>query len=217
MSKGRAWQVGRKAWDRLAGWAKDHAGGSAALDALDDVGALRRLIDQLELEAVRAARRSGRSWAEIATRLGVSRQSAWERWHELDETDPGDPAVALVARAEVAQQEARELRRRANILVPDVVGQRRDRARDLLHEAGLVAVGADPDGPPLAATGWPHGVVIDQSPESGARVPRGTAVRLWLDSEEGGSGVREPRRPVPPRPKAARELDYDTRGDEPTG
>jgi hypothetical protein len=27
-------------------------------------------------------------WTEIATALGVTRQSAWERWHELDETRP---------------------------------------------------------------------------------------------------------------------------------
>ncbi|MFC7655663.1 hypothetical protein ACFQV8_03060 [Pseudonocardia benzenivorans] len=38
---------------------------------------MRRLLDETELEAVRSARRRGRSWAEIATKLGVSRQAAW--------------------------------------------------------------------------------------------------------------------------------------------
>jgi len=27
---------------------------------------------------------------EIATSLGVTRQSAWERWHELDEGNQGE-------------------------------------------------------------------------------------------------------------------------------
>jgi hypothetical protein len=34
---------------------------------------------------VREARKAGLSWTDIATALGVTRQSAWERWHELDE------------------------------------------------------------------------------------------------------------------------------------
>ena len=81
-----------------------------------------------------------------------------------------------------------------------------DGARQVLFEHQLVAVGPDPDGPPLAALGWPDGIVVDQSPESGARVPPGSAIRLWLESEGGGSaGVREPRRPSP-EPKSAREM-----------
>ena len=63
--------------------------GDAALAALTDVGVVHRILDQFELIAVRTARRHGKSWAEIATRLGVTRQSAWERWRDLDnaETD----------------------------------------------------------------------------------------------------------------------------------
>ena len=51
---------------------------------------IRQKCDRTELETVRHARRAGLSWTEIATPLGVTRQSAWERWHELDET--GDDA-----------------------------------------------------------------------------------------------------------------------------
>jgi hypothetical protein len=58
----------------------------------------------------------------------------------------------------------------------------------------------------LAALGWPDGIVVDQSPESGAVVARGSQVRLWLESDGGGSaGVREPRRPSP-APKSARAM-----------
>ena len=39
-------------------------------------------------------------------------------------------------------------------------------------------------------------VVTDQSPESGAKLPTGSAVTLWVE-RGGGSGVREPRRPEP--------------------
>ena len=58
----------------------------------------------------------------------------------------------------------------------------------VLNEAGLVGVGPDPDGPPLAVLGWPSGVVTDQSPEAGARVPPGSPVTLWVE-RGGGSGV----------------------------
>lgn len=53
--------------------------------ALGDVQLVRRLLDLAEMNAVRAARRAGASWTDVATMLGVSRQSAWERWHETDE------------------------------------------------------------------------------------------------------------------------------------
>jgi hypothetical protein len=47
---------------------------------------VRAKMDQTEMETVRNARQAGVSWTEIATRLGVSRQAAWERGHELDST-----------------------------------------------------------------------------------------------------------------------------------
>jgi hypothetical protein len=48
------------------------------------------------------------------------------------------------------------------------------------------------------------GVVSDQTPEAGARVPAGSMVRLWVE-RDGGSGVREPRRPKP-NPRSGRAL-----------
>ena len=50
----------------------------------------KSLLDQAELNAVMAARRGGRSWSEIATRLNMTRQSAWERWNDLEEAATSD-------------------------------------------------------------------------------------------------------------------------------
>lgn len=49
---------------------------------------LRRALDQIEMTAVRVARQHSKSWTEIATTMGVTRQSAWERWRDLDESVP---------------------------------------------------------------------------------------------------------------------------------
>jgi PASTA domain len=210
------WQDGRRAWERLTGWHQDSPSaapghpddGADALTALADVGLVRRLLDQAELVAVRTARRHGKSWAEIATMLGVTRQSAWERWRELD--DPAGeqptgraPSVPRFAPPEVVASAPWNLRRRSSTVVPNVVGMSCDDARQVLRQKGLSAVGPDRDGPSLADLGWPDGVVTDQSPESGAKVPVGSSVRLWVE-RGGGSGVREPRRPSP-APKTSRE------------
>jgi PASTA domain len=85
-----------------------------------------------------------------------------------------------------------------------VIGRSWPDTRQALHDKLLVAVGPDPDLPPPTAGSWHDRVVTDQSPESGAMVPAGSTVTLWLE-RGGGSGVREPRRPKP-GPKTAREL-----------
>lgn len=95
--------------------------------------------------------------------------------------------------------------------MPDVVGLSFDDARSVLMRRGLVALGPDPDGPPLTVAGWPGGVVTDQSPESGAKVPEGSPVTLWLGRGGGSAGAREPRRPHP-GPKGLRVA-----RDEPSG
>jgi hypothetical protein len=227
MGRGRElWSEGREAWNRLAGWRHGepyggHADrGEGALVALDDIGMLRRLLDRAELVAVRSARRHGKSWAEIATRLGVTRQSAWERWRDLDEADEAagtartaDTGAGELAESAVAgaaeelvlniEPTARDFRRRSTVRVPAVVGMSWADAHGALREAGLLAVGWDANGLPLDDAA-PSGVVTDQSPESGAKVPRGSSVRLWLYYGDGGSaGVREPRRPRPD-PKVGR-------------
>ncbi|GAB2965711.1 PASTA domain-containing protein [Amycolatopsis acidiphila] len=206
------WREGREAWARLAGWsgAPPSPADDSALIALTDVGVVRRLLDQAEFEAVRAARGQGKSWSEIAIRLGVTRQSAWERWRDVDESparDPaGDVATDLVRGAIEGAPSAVALRRRrrSSVQVPNVIGLSWDDARALLHREDLVPVGPDPDGPPLPTLSGPDGVVVDQSPESGAKVPPGSTVRLWLE-RGGGSGVREPRRPRPD-PKSGRKM-----------
>ena len=255
MSKDRGpWQLGRRAWDRLDGW---HLGGRSAsspsrgpghpddgdgaLAALADVGFVRHLLDQAELVAVRTARRHGKSWAEIATKLGVTRQSAWERWRELDdgpssanESESSAPvqrpevrrlakridevvervvadvaAEATATPAEVLERTARDLRRRSNVRVPNVLGMSWDDARVALVKVSLVGIGPDPDGAPVEATIWPDARVVDQSPESGAKVPAGTSVTLWVMRGGGSAGVREPRRPLP-GPQSAREMRYES-------
>ncbi|HEX4016871.1 MAG TPA: PASTA domain-containing protein [Frankiaceae bacterium] len=223
MAKGwTPWRDGRRAWSRLESWGPGDPSarsghendGEGALRALSDIGLVRRLLDQAELVAVRTSRRHGKSWAEIATRLGVTRQSAWERWRELDELPAVDEGrsgarvtrVIAEAATELSGEAAGELRRRATVRVPSVIGRSWDDAREMLLARQLVAVGPDPDGPPLAMLGWPDGIVVDQSPESGARVPPGSLVRLWLEAGGGGdAGVREPRRPSPD-PKSARVM-----------
>jgi hypothetical protein len=49
-------------------------------------------------------------------------------------------------------------------------------------------------------------VVVDQSPEAGAKVPAGSSVMLWVE-RGGGSGVREPRRPRPDSSPGAKMRD----------
>src|SRR3954471_7712750 len=99
------------AWQRLRRWSATRSSDSdAALDALSDVGELRRTLDQTELAAVRTARKQGRSWTEIATQLGIARQSAWEKWRALEGGGAGGEQATPAAAADEA---ARERRRRS--------------------------------------------------------------------------------------------------------
>jgi hypothetical protein len=190
---GLRWPEGYEAWKRLRRWhERSTADGDAALDALSDIGVLRRLLDQAELAAVRAARGRAKSWAEIATRLGVTRQSAWERWRDLDET----PTRAAAEEAAAAELVTAALGSPTTlVVVPDVVGLEWETARRVLISAGLVAVSADPDGPPLSSTDGRF--VIDQKPAAGERVDPGSSVQLWLGRGPGSAGVREPLHPRP--------------------
>ena len=43
-----------------------------------------RYFDAVKTEAVKAARASGHSWEDVATTLGTSRQSAWERYRHAE-------------------------------------------------------------------------------------------------------------------------------------
>lgn len=63
----------------------DEAWRARLVSTLSSVREIRQKCDRTELRTVHEARKAGMSWTEIATALGVTRQSAWERWHELDE------------------------------------------------------------------------------------------------------------------------------------
>lgn len=216
MARGRGpWRDGFRAWERLNGWHQDrpHASpghpddGDEALDALADIGLVRHLLDQAELVAVKTARGHRKSWAEIATKLGVTRQSAWERWRDLDGDAKAAPATSDPAgpspdsRAAVQERAitkaASDIARSGTVVVPDIVGLTWEDAHQALRDAGLVAISPDPDGPPLPVAGSLGYVVVDQKPTAGTTVTPGSPVALWIDGGPGSAGVREPRRPRP--------------------
>jgi hypothetical protein len=190
--------------------------GDDALEALCDIGLIRHLLDQAELGAVRTARRHGMSWAEIATKLGITRQSAWERWRDLDETPSAtaQPGLTedLIDAAVTELGAAGWRRRRSSVVVPNVIGMTWEQARHELTGNGLAAAVPDSDDQRQAVYSWSDGVVTDQIPESGAKVPAGSAVQLWIGREGGSGGVREPRRPGPD-PKPLRQMLSESTGE----
>ena len=52
------------------------------VEGLPDLLALQDELDKATADAVRGLRGFGYSWADIASRLGVSRQAAQQRWGE---------------------------------------------------------------------------------------------------------------------------------------
>lgn len=62
------------------------------------------------------------------------------------------------------------------------------------HDHGLLLQGPDPDSPEPVL----HGVVINQNPPPHTLLRRWDPVTVWIQPPEDGSGVREPRRPLPP-------------------
>jgi hypothetical protein len=198
---GMRWPEGFEAWKRLRSWhERSSDDGGAALEALSDIGVVRRLLDQAELAAVRAARGNAKSWAEIATRLGVTRQSAWERWRDLDDEQAANRPGASDLLGDLAEAAAREIphsRREALVVVPDVTGLEWETAHRVLASARLVAVSADPDGPPIPVLQFNGSVVVDQKPAPGERREPGAPVTLWFGRGPGSAGVREPLHPRP--------------------
>jgi hypothetical protein len=59
------------------------------------------LLGSKRASTVLAARTEGMSWAEIADRLGMSRQSVWDRY-EAEDHDPPRPARGRPARGRTA-------------------------------------------------------------------------------------------------------------------
>src|SRR5206468_3234492 len=83
------------------------------------------------------------------TRLGVSRQSAWERWRDVDE-DTGSEEVTTFSgvyestfelddRAQLIEELERRGRRirRRNVVAPNVLGTTWEYARNTLSPKGL--------------------------------------------------------------------------------
>lgn len=220
------WKAGRASWERIIARLRGRAAGNVfddnALDALSDVGTIRRVLDQAELEAVRAARRGGKSWAEIATRLGVTRQTAWERWRELDAEIAGaHPGAETAEPTGVAREQAapagraRHAERRAAeytgmpgmVKVPDVVGMSWRAAALRLEEERLQAV----NGTPHIDTEVAEAQVVEQFPRAGELVAAYGSVTLSLGRGPGSAGVGAPLAP-PPTPRARRGMLDETTG-----
>ncbi len=60
-------------------FARLNANRRARYEALELIVRLRSVLDGLEVDIVTSARRSGETWAEIGTALGVTRQAARQR------------------------------------------------------------------------------------------------------------------------------------------
>jgi hypothetical protein len=99
------------------------------------------------------------------------------------------------------------------VQAPSVVGMTVKTARQVASLAGVVLAAPDADGPPLAALTWP-GVwaIVSQSPLPGSSLHRwdSVVVRCAKADDNGGAGVREPRRPLPNPPSTAAAIEFDT-------
>jgi hypothetical protein len=91
------------------------------------------------------------------------------------------------------------------VAVPDVVGMAWGDAEEVLHRAGLFAVGLDADGQTPVA-----GVVVDQQPEPGVVLPVGSSVTVWVERGRGSAGERELRRPNPAPRSASGMVDEES-------
>jgi hypothetical protein len=65
-------------------------------------------------------------------------------------------------------------------------------AETMVARSGLVAVGPDSAGPPLAVLAGPAGVIVDQLPFAGAIVASGSTVIVWIERAQGSAAVPGP-------------------------
>jgi hypothetical protein len=175
----------------------------------------------LRCQAILTARAHSKSWAEIATMLGVTRQSAWEKWHDLDavpaevpetvpagESEVGGDVVGGDVVGEVVDRALSGLAEPHVVTVPDLIGLPWADARQALADARFLPVAPENHGP-LPQPDESAWVVVDQTPTGGARRSPGSSVTVWLD-RGGGTGVREPRRPTPTLRSARGERDEES-------
>jgi biotin operon repressor len=222
---GLEWEQGRRAWQELIGNlpkldADPDSGAEGSLDALSQISTVRRLLDQAELVSVKTARSHSRSWAEIATRLGISRQSAWERWRDLDESaaDVDEPvsksrggrgrarpkAAALDSTVRELAAKVRRTRPAEELFdTPDITGLSCAEATAILQAQGWVGLCHTAGGAPLRLTAEMTGTVVDQVPKAGAARRAGSSITVWIENGGGSAGDREPRRPEPSPRSAA--------------
>ena len=199
MEIGPGWEDALRAWRRLSKLLSSSSPGDhSGLDALADISVVRRQLEHVELAAVQAARRHGRSWAEIATSLGVTRQSAWERWRDLDDADRGVDEALLGVAEDLAGARGSKRGAMGRGAVPDVIGMTCGEATAVLAGAGFIPLAHNAGGDPVPLTTVRSGgKVVDQVPKGGSRRRAGSSVTVWY-SDGGDAGVREPRRPSPP-------------------
>ncbi|MCZ9882500.1 PASTA domain-containing protein [Arthrobacter sp. B2a2-09] len=70
------------------------------------------------------------------------------------------------------------------VLVPDVVGERFLKAREIAQAAGLTLANPDPDGPPINELAWRrNSTVQSQFPAPGSVLYRNDSLRVWLRSD----------------------------------
>ncbi len=171
--------------------------------------AVRRVLNPISTRVTMLVQGAGTRRAFRARPRAVQGGSAGYGWAPATAPRTGSrPVSARTSAVPVAAG-------RGEVVVPNVVGLPWDDARAMLHRIGLVAVGPDPDGPPLAAWGWPDGIVVDQRPDVGAVVPMRSPVTVWIERGPGSAGVREPRRPKP-APRATSGM-IDEQRDEAVG
>lgn len=70
------------------------------------------------------------------------------------------------------------------VIVPDVLGERFLRGRDIAFTAGLTLANPDPEGPPISALVWPNDPIIQrQDPAPGRILYEHDSLRVWLSSD----------------------------------
>jgi hypothetical protein len=172
--------------------------------------AVRRALNPISTRVTLLVQGAGTRRAFRSRRRSMRRATAAFGWISTSAPRPGSrPHRVKASAAPVPVGNGEE------VVVPDVIGLAWDDARTVLQRAGLVAVGPDPDGLPLAELGWPDGVVVDQRPDPGTVLPSGAPVTVWIERGGGSAGVREPRRPNP-APRAASGM-IDEESDEAVG
>jgi hypothetical protein len=87
------------------------------LDAIGEITASEVELDRLRCALVKKARQSGRSWEQIASALGTSRQAAWEYYTarfrtELEQVTCANGDLSEDEATALAVAESRSVRRR---------------------------------------------------------------------------------------------------------